>query len=96
MRLTNWPGLASITPASMEHEDGPIDVVTKSAPATRVLGAARPSSMVSGAGWMEGSEKWTASMDGATTDGASQTQASLGMAMGRVRVRLTKNPTRKK
>jgi hypothetical protein len=45
---------------------------------------------------MEGSEKWTASMDGATTDGASQTQASLGMVMGRVRVRLTKNPTRKK
>jgi hypothetical protein len=48
MRLTNWPGLASITPASMEHEDGPIDVVTKSAPTTRVLGAARPSSVVSG------------------------------------------------
>jgi hypothetical protein len=53
----------------MEPKDDPLDVRTKSGSDAGAVGMVGPS--LSGVGWSAGSEKWTASMDGMSTDGLS-------------------------
>jgi hypothetical protein len=69
MRLMDLPGLLGITPVSMEPSDDPIDVLTKSGSTAVAVGTADPSTEVIRTDWLLGSEKWTTSMDDASTEG---------------------------